>query len=205
MADVSRKMIWKSSAILTCMMVVFVGDLKPANILCKSSSSDPRGYVCKLCDFGYASSFLTLEAMHSGENGTPLVSSSFHVVLSGYLKFSKWYSPFVIMLLTHSLPLQYASPERLRGECLSPANDVYSFGILAWQLLSDDDSQAFMPPLQQIHQVLQNDWRPDLPPDTPEDYMKMVCFAWAKDPAERPSFRSIRGHLDVLQREFSGL
>ena len=28
------------------------GDLKPANVLLRSASEDPRGFICKLCDFG---------------------------------------------------------------------------------------------------------------------------------------------------------
>ena len=94
--------------------------------------------------------------------------------------------------------LQYASPERLRGESLRQADDIYAFGMLAWQMLDDDDVQALMPHLQLVHQVLQNDWRPDFPADTPMAYKEMVHSAWSTDASQRPSFTMIRKMLDKM-------
>ena len=38
------------------------GDLKPANVLLKSTSADRRGFLCKLCDFGMSR---LLDATHA--------------------------------------------------------------------------------------------------------------------------------------------
>jgi serine/threonine protein kinase len=40
------------------------GDLKPANVLLKSTSADRRGYLCKLCDFGMSRLMDASQATH---------------------------------------------------------------------------------------------------------------------------------------------
>ncbi len=50
-----------------CLASSLVGapaDLKPANILIKSSPGDPRGWTCKLADFGFA---LLLDQMENSD------------------------------------------------------------------------------------------------------------------------------------------
>ncbi len=40
------------------------GDLKPANVLLKSTSADRRGFICKLCDFGMSRLMDATQATH---------------------------------------------------------------------------------------------------------------------------------------------
>jgi serine/threonine protein kinase len=40
------------------------GDLKPANVLLKSTSADRRGFICKLCDFGMSRLLDATQATH---------------------------------------------------------------------------------------------------------------------------------------------
>ena len=40
------------------------GDLKPANVLLKSTSADRRGFTCKLCDFGMSRLMDATQATH---------------------------------------------------------------------------------------------------------------------------------------------
>jgi serine/threonine protein kinase len=39
-------------------------DLKPGNVLLKTTSANRRGYVCKLCDFGMSRMLSTQQATH---------------------------------------------------------------------------------------------------------------------------------------------
>lgn len=50
------------------------GDLKPANVLLKSTSADRRGYICKLCDFGLSR---LLDAAHATHVSTQTYGVSF--------------------------------------------------------------------------------------------------------------------------------
>lgn len=40
--------------------------------------------------------------------------------------------------------------------------------------------------------------KPDLPADLPADYEALMEECWAKDPAKRPSFKSILSRLQAL-------
>lgn len=55
------------------------GDLKPGNVLLKSSRADKRGFVCKITDFGM-SHVLTGEKTHSSDTfGTLAYMSPEHL------------------------------------------------------------------------------------------------------------------------------
>lgn len=51
------------------------GDLKPANVLLKSTSADRRGFLCKLCDFGMSR---LLDATHATHVSTQTYGVSTH-------------------------------------------------------------------------------------------------------------------------------
>ena len=101
--------------------------------------------------------------------------------------------------------VQYTSPERLRGASVCPADDMYALGILAWQLLDDDDDQARMPHLQLIHQVLENCWRPSAVCAVPEQYRRLMEYAWAPEAELRPKLGLVRQWLLEVVQEMKGM
>lgn len=51
------------------------------------------------------------------------------------------------------------------------------------------------------HQVLEKDWRPDFPKETPDLYKEVVTQCWATERKDRPSFKDVRGSLtDMLNQ-----
>jgi protein kinase-like protein len=88
-----------------------------------------------------------------------------------------------------------ASPEQLRGEPPTPADDIYGLGALAYELLSSHPphypnfdarrvQQEPVPPLVPVHQI---------PPQLDALIMRML----AKDPRERPA--SMREIIDEFE------
>jgi eukaryotic-like serine/threonine-protein kinase len=79
----------------------------------------------------------------------------------------------------------YLAPERLAGAAATPASDLYSLGILAWECL------AGVPPFSglEIDVALAHRERPlpPLPPAVPAELAAFINELAAKDPAARPA------------------
>jgi eukaryotic-like serine/threonine-protein kinase len=80
---------------------------------------------------------------------------------------------------------QYVSPEQATGQLITPASDLYSLGVVAYECL------AGMPPFTAdtpIALALMHvrEEPPPLPPDVPPAVRVLVSAMMAKDPADRP-------------------
>ena len=79
---------------------------------------------------------------------------------------------------------QYLSPEQARGEMATPASDVYSLGIVAWEsLVGHRPFQKDTPVATAIAHL--HDPVPPLPGSVPPDLAAVVMRALEKDPAKR--------------------
>ncbi|MFC4062967.1 serine/threonine-protein kinase [Planomonospora corallina] len=81
---------------------------------------------------------------------------------------------------------QYVSPEQASGTALTPATDLYSLGVVAYECL------AGRPPFTAENQVAialmhLNEEPPPLPGSVPAPVRELVMACLAKDPARRPS------------------
>ena len=72
------------------------------------------------------------------------------------------------------------------------ASDVYSFGIVVWEVLSGEVPWASVGTPREVYiRVVLNGLRPDIPVDAPADLVSMMTATWAGEPEARPSFRAI--------------
>ncbi|MFC0682784.1 protein kinase [Lysobacter korlensis] len=82
--------------------------------------------------------------------------------------------------------VQYVSPEQVSGRPATPATDLYSLGIVAYEALAgrrpfSGESHVAIA-LAQV-----NETPPELPPDVPEPVRKLVRWCMAKSPSDRPA------------------
>ena len=92
---------------------------------------------------------------------------------------------------------KYTAPEALKGSSIIPYSqpiDIYSFGILLWQLLSCKIPFYDMENENNIAEQIIEGHRPsidDLPPDIPEEIIEMIESCWNSNPKQRMGFEKI--------------
>lgn len=95
--------------------------------------------------------------------------------------------------------LHWMAPEVLSNKPYSLMADVYSFGIVLWEICARDVPYRSMHPMAIPLKVVQNKERPNLSviPSTCPDKMKvLISQCWQHEPSRRPDFGQI---LDVLE------
>ena len=102
---------------------------------------------------------------------------------------------------------RYTAPEALKGSSIIPYSqsiDIYSFGILLWQLLSGKTPFYELENENNIAEQIVSGYRPsidDLPSDIPEEIIEMIESCWNSNPKERMGFEKI---ISILSPYFKG-
>lgn len=87
------------------------------------------------------------------------------------------------------------APEVIEHNPYGEKADVFSFGILLWELLTGKVPYQEMTPLQAAIGVVQKGLRPAIPSDCPPALADIMRQCWAKNPKDRPSFESLKASL----------
>lgn len=83
----------------------------------------------------------------------------------------------------------------LDSEGASYTSDVYSFGIVAWEVLSIKVPWEKAIPIDIYQRAVFKGDRPELPAEAPGDIASIVCACWAGKPEERPISSEVRDKL----------
>ncbi|KAL4565543.1 hypothetical protein LXL04_029642 [Taraxacum kok-saghyz] len=93
---------------------------------------------------------------------------------------------------------QWMAPEVLRNEPSNEKSDVFSFGIILWELVTQCIPWSNMNPLQVVGVVGFMDRRLDFPENLHPSLSSIIQDCWQSNPALRPSFESIMQRLPGL-------
>ncbi|KAG7357328.1 protein tyrosine kinase [Nitzschia inconspicua] len=94
--------------------------------------------------------------------------------------------------------VQWMAPEVLANRSYDEKADVYSFGIIVWELLSRECPYEGMTAIQCALAVLNRDKRPEIPKWCPPGLHALIKACTKKEPDERPSFERIIEMLDSM-------
>lgn len=91
----------------------------------------------------------------------------------------------------------WTAPEIIRGERYDERADVFSFGIIMWQLLTRRDPFSGRNFMGVSLDVLEGK-RPQVPVDCDKGFKKMMKACWHDNPSKRPSMDDIVAYFDSL-------
>ncbi|EDO47144.1 predicted protein, partial [Nematostella vectensis] len=100
----------------------------------------------------------------------------------------------------------WMAPEVFEGNNYTEKCDVYSFGIILWEMISRRkpfDDMAGSPPFR-IMWAVHIGRRPPLIKNIPKPIEELITSCWDKDPDKRPSFSRIVIFLNHLMQFFPG-
>ncbi|KAJ6808702.1 serine/threonine-protein kinase EDR1-like [Iris pallida] len=109
------------------------------------------------------------------------------------------HSTFLSSKSTAGTP-EWMAPEVLRNEPSNEKCDVYSFGVILWELATLRMPWRGMNPMQVVGAVGFQDGRLDIPKEVDPLVATIIWECWQKDPSLRPSFAQLTTALKSLQR-----
>ncbi|GMI99514.1 SUGAR INSENSITIVE 8 [Hibiscus trionum] len=95
---------------------------------------------------------------------------------------------------------EWMAPEVLRNEPSDEKCDVYSFGVILWELSTLQQPWKGMNPMQVVGAVGFQHRRLDIPDDVDPAIAEIIRKCWHTDPKLRPTFAEIMAALKPLQK-----
>ena len=96
------------------------------------------------------------------------------------------------------------APEEHSQAPITPAVDVYSYGMLLWEMLTRKIPFEGKDKVQITYAVVNKGERPEIPSDTPKALADLISCCWAQDPQDRPTFGDIVAAFQSGDVEFAG-
>ncbi|RWS16488.1 ephrin type-B receptor 1-B-like protein [Dinothrombium tinctorium] len=98
------------------------------------------------------------------------------------------------------IPVRWTAPEAIAFRKFTSASDVWSFGIVCWEVLSYGERPYWNWSNQDVIKGIEKGYRLPPPVDCPEALHQLMLDCWQKDRSQRPSFLQIVKTLDKLLR-----
>ena len=89
--------------------------------------------------------------------------------------------------------VQWAAPEVLLGKPYSHKCDLWSFGVVCWEMLTSQVPFEKMPQAVVATRVALEGMRLPVPARAPSGLLKLIARCWSEQPSHRPDFRDVSG------------
>ena len=128
--------------------------------------------------------------------------------IGGFALFSahyKWQRATVSILIMNGiqsiqglLPVKWMAIESLTDWVFSSQSDVWSFGVVLWEMFSLAKVPYPGMPFNQLVSSLQSGYRMEKPDLMPQDMGRLMISCWKPEPRHRPTFSQLADTLSAL-------
>ncbi|XP_078267046.1 ephrin type-B receptor 3b isoform X2 [Rhinoraja longicauda] len=103
------------------------------------------------------------------------------------------------------IPIRWTAPEAIAYRKFTSASDVWSYGIVMWEVMSYGERPYWDMSNQDVINAVEQDYRLPPPMDCPTALHQLMLDCWVKDRNNRPKFALIVNTLDKLIRNAASL
>ncbi|XP_051900779.1 ephrin type-B receptor 3-like isoform X3 [Pristis pectinata] len=103
------------------------------------------------------------------------------------------------------IPIRWTAPEAIAFRKFTTASDVWSYGIVMWEVMSFGERPYWDMSNQDVINAIEQDYRLPPPTDCPTSLHQLMLDCWQKDRNNRPRFVQIVSALDKLIRNPASL
>ncbi|XP_026006100.1 ephrin type-B receptor 1-B isoform X1 [Astatotilapia calliptera] len=103
------------------------------------------------------------------------------------------------------IPVRWTAPEAIAYRKFTSASDVWSYGIVMWEVMSFGERPYWDMSNQDVINAIEQDYRLPPPMDCPSALHQLMLDCWQKDRNVRPRFTDIVSTLDKMIRNPASL
>ncbi|KAL7072715.1 hypothetical protein ACQ4LE_008300 [Meloidogyne hapla] len=136
--------------------------------------------TCKIADFGLSRG-LRPSNNSSGSGSPPFIEQEYTTQQGG------------------KIPIRWTAPEAIMQHKYTTASDVWSFGVVMWEVLSFGERPYWdWSNHRVIQEVIHSGYRLPAPQDTPKRLYEIMMTCWHAERNLRPTFAQLLGQLNAF-------
>ncbi|XP_063275023.1 ephrin type-A receptor 10 isoform X2 [Prinia subflava] len=127
-----------------------------------------------------------------------LVSSSLACKITGFRRPQEDKMETIFSTMRGKSLVLWSAPEAVQFHHFSPASDVWSFGIVMWEVMSYGERPYWDMSHQDVMKAVEDGFRLPAPANCQPPLHQLMLSCWQKDRSQRPKFSQIHNALSKL-------